>query len=341
MTVDVEYLSVEREAAYAQFVAGHPDALISYTLAYRDLLVETLGCQPRYAVALRDAEVVGVMPMMSVEGEPGTVLNSLPYFGSNGGPLAGDAQARDALCAWYSEQAREDGVVAATVVANPLAANVADVVHDIVDSRIAHVTALAGEGAAQAGISPAIDGSARRNVAKAQRLGTAVAVENDRFDELQSLHRHSMAAIGAPVKAPQFFDAVRRNFRPATDFDLYVARTGGEAVAALLVFYCGRTVDYYVPAVAPPRRAEQPMAAILVQAMRDAARRGFTRWNWGGSPPAHQSLQRFKAKWGGVPTEYHYKTKLNDTSLLRARREDILTAYPGFFVVPFCCLAEA
>ncbi len=341
MTVSVTPLTVEREVSYAEFVAAHPDALISYTLAYRDLLVETLGCQPRYAVAVRDAAVVGVMPMMSVDGEPGTVLNSLPYFGSNGGPLAGDAQACDALCAWYSEQTRGHGVVAATVVANPLAQAAADVVHDVVDSRIAHVTALAGGGGADAGILVAIDGSARRNVAKARRLGTAVAVENDRFDELQALHRQSMTAIGAPVKAPEFFDAVVRHFRPSTDFDLYVARTDGAAVAALLVFYCGQTVDYYVPAVSPPHRAEQPMAAILLQAMGDAARRGFTRWNWGGSLPAHHSLQRFKAKWGGVPTEYHYKTKLNDPSLLRARPEEILAAYPGFFVVPFCCLAEA
>jgi hypothetical protein len=341
VTVDVAPLSAEHEAPYARFVAAHPDALISYTLGYRDLLVETLGCRPRYAVALRDAAVVGVMPMMSVEGGPGSVLNSLPYFGSNGGPLAADATACDALCAWYAEQTRGDGVVAATVVANPLVADVADVVHDIVDSRIAHVTALRRDGDGGADVLAAIDGAARRNVAKAQRLGTTVAVENDAFGELQSLHRQSMAAIGAPVKAAQFFDAVPRSFRPLADFDVYVARTDGEAVAALLVFYCAQTVDYYVPAVSPRHRAEQPMAAILARAMSDAARRGFTRWNWGGSLPSHHSLQRFKAKWGGVPTEYLYKTKLNDASLLHARREEILAAYPGFFVVPFSCLDAA
>ncbi len=50
MTVQVAILSAEREAAYGSFVADHPDAQISFTLAYRDLLVELIGCQARHAV---------------------------------------------------------------------------------------------------------------------------------------------------------------------------------------------------------------------------------------------------------------------------------------------------
>lgn len=80
------------------------------------------------------------------------------------------------------------------------------------------------------------------------------------------------------------------------------------------------------------------MAAILFQALTDAARRGMTQWNWGGSWPSHESLQRFKAKWGGEPHEYRYTTKLNDHAILRASPDEILAAYPGFFVVPFASL---
>ena len=338
MTVRVTRLPSDRDAAYASFVADHPDAQISYTLAYRDLLTELLGCQARYAVALRGEAVVGVMPLMSFEGVAGTVLNSLPYFGSNGGPLADDAEACDALCAWYAEEAQAPGIVAATVIANPFAARAPSVVHDVTDVRIAHVTSLTGDGDAHDRIWAAIDGSARRNVGKAQRCGTVVAVENASLADLEHLHRRSMAAIGASIKSHEFFAGVQRHFQPGIDFDLYVARIGGEAVAALLVFYCAKTVDYYVPAVSPEHRSEQPMAAILLQAMSDAARSGRVRWNWGGSWPSHESLQRFKAKWGGAPCEYRYETKLNDRSLLQASQQDLLTAYPGFYVVPFSCL---
>ncbi|MFN2613019.1 MAG: hypothetical protein ABR536_06600, partial [Solirubrobacterales bacterium] len=105
MEVGVGYLSTEGESAYSRYVGSHPDALISYTLPYRNMLVELLGGQARYAVALREGAVVGVMPLMSTTGAFGTILNSLPYFGSNGGPLSDDRQALDALWAWYSEEA--------------------------------------------------------------------------------------------------------------------------------------------------------------------------------------------------------------------------------------------
>ena len=340
MSVEVIGLTEATEAAYRGYVADHPRALISYTLAYRDLLAELLGCHPRYAVALRAGAVAGVMPLMSQGGVFGTVLNALPYFGSSGRPLASDPEAYEALGAWYAKEARRDGVVAATAIANPLAAEDPSLVHDLADRRIAHVTALAGDGAPEKRIWAAIDGSARRNVAKAMRCGTDVAVENGGFEELDSLHRRAMGAIGAQVKAPEFFTAVPRHFSPGADYDVYVARIGGAAVAALLVFYCAGTVDYYVPAVSPAHRSEQPMAMILIKAMADAAGRGLARWNWGGSWPSHESLQRFKAKWGGIPREYRYETALNDRGLLRARPREILAAYPGFFVVPFSALVE-
>jgi len=338
--VEVAGLAAWREQDYTNFVAAHPAALISYTLAYRDMLVELLGCEPRYAVALREETVVGVMPLMSLEGERGTVLNALPYFGSNGGPLADDAEADEALGAWYAAEARAEGVLAGTVIANPLAQRDMQIAGDLDDMRVGHVTPLAGDGDAQARISAAIDGSARRNVAKAQRCRTRVTIDNDAFEHLESLHRRSMEAIGAQVKDHAFFTAVARHFRAGTDFDLYVAHTEEEAAAALLVFYCGATVDYYVPAVSPEHRSEQPMAAILLQAMTDAAQRGFAHWNWGGSWPRHEGLQRFKAKWGGVRREYRYATTLNDQAVLSARPKEILAAYPGFFVVPFSSLDE-
>ena len=341
MSVEVVSLTSQREADYARFVAAHPDALSSYTLGYRDLLADLLGCDGAHAIALRDDAVVGVLPLMSLDGDLGRVLNALPYFGSNGGPLAADDDALDALCAWYADQAGGAGVVAATVIANPLVARPPSVVHDLVDRRIGHVTPLPGDGDARERILAAIDGSARRNVRKAERCNTTVRLENDSFAELEALHRASMAAIGAQIKSPEFFAAVTRHLRAGEDYGLYVARIDGEAVAALLLLYCAQSADYYVPAVSPDHRAEQPMAAILLEAMSDAAERGVAHWNWGGSWPSHETLQRFKAKWGGVAREYRYETKLNDAALLERRAEDILVAYPGFYVVPFASLAEA
>jgi hypothetical protein len=83
------------------------------------------------------------------------------------------------------------------------------------------------------------------------------------------------------------------------------------------------------------------MAMILLAAMSEAARRGFTNWNWGGSWPSHESLQRFKAKWGGQPRRYRYATNVGNPGLVKSTKAELLEQYPGFFVVPFDSLEQS
>jgi hypothetical protein len=339
MTIEIVSLSPDRESAYAQFVQSHPNALISYTLPYRNFLLELLGCQARYAMAVRNEEVLGVLPLMIMHGSYGPVLNALPYFGSSGSPLVTDGGAAELLMDWYCSEAAAAGVAAATMIGNPLAPAPTRP-HEHSDYRIAHITTLTGEGEPASRISALIDPSARRNVHKAQRCGTEVTIENDAFEELEALHRASMEAIGAQVKSPAFFKGVPRHFQPGIDYDLYIGRIDEAPAGALLIFYCGKTVDYFMPAASPEHRSSQPMAAILLEAMAEAARRGYTTWNWGGSWPTHESLQRFKAKWGGQPREYRYATNVGNAALLKATKEELLAQYPGFFVVPFQSLQQ-
>ena len=335
--VQVLEVCAESQAAYTRFVDGHPAALVTYSLRYRDLLTELLGCESSYAMATRGDQVVGVMPLMSSHGEVGEVLNSLPYFGSNGGPLVTSEEAADALLSWYEERVGRDGVAAATVVGNPLSPSQAPR-HELAEDRVAHVTDLTGPDACDERVWRMIDGSARRNVKKTQRLGTLVAVENEAFPELEALHRAAMGAIGAQAKDPEFFTAVQRHFRPGEDFDLFVARLDGEPAGALLIFYSASAVDYYIPAASPEHRSAQPMAAVLLAALIQAAERGLEHWNWGGSRPDQDALMRFKAKWGGRPHPYRYWTAVKRPELLDASPEALLAAYPGFFVVPFAAL---
>ncbi|MGH9265387.1 MAG: GNAT family N-acetyltransferase [Acidimicrobiales bacterium] len=336
--VDVVELGPDGEEAYEHFVAHHPHALIYHSLRFRDFLVDLLGAGPRYGVALGGGGVVGVLPVMAADGPYGTVLNSLPYFGSNGGVLVATPAARAALGAWYDRMAGT-GVAAATVVANPLDTGADPPVHDVADVRIGCMTPLSGEGDPDERLTALIDGSARRNVAKAGRSGVQVDVDNGSgFGPLEEMHRAGMDAIGGRAKSPEFFAAVQRCFRPGDDYDVYVARIGDEVVAALLVFWYGAAAEYYVPATRPDRRSEQPMAAILHRALVDAAARGLRWWNWGGSWVSQENLIRFKTKWGGIPREYRYWTRVNDGDLLAAEPGRLTEGYPGFFVVPYASL---
>ncbi len=336
-------LTPEWEDDYESFVLSHPDALVYYSLRFRNLLTDVLHCRPCYAIAVENRAVTGVLPLMASEGRYGMVLNSLPYFGSNGGILAQNDRARKALEQWYRHVVAETSIAASTVVANPLNTDTVPVVDDLVSDRVGHITFFRDWRVESPGrqVWAAIESSARRNVNKASRHSVVVTTENDNLDELAVLHRQSMALTGAPIKEPPFFGSVPIHFRPGLDYAVYMARIRGQPVAALLLFYYAETVDYYMPALHPDYRSLQPMAAILYRAMADAISRGFQRWNWGGSGVSHESLIRFKEKWGGQRRTYRYWIKVNNPDLRSTTAATISQEYPGFFVLPFCRLAAS
>ena len=65
------------------------------------------------------------------------------------------------------------------------------------------------------------------------------------------------------------------------DWSVFTAFHDGCPVAALLLFYFNKTVEYFTPVTVHEYRNFQPMSLIVFEAMRDAINRGMTNWNWG------------------------------------------------------------
>ena len=57
---------------------------------------------------------------MAMDGPLGTVLNSLPYYGSNGCLIGADPVARAELVTAYRNQVQAPGIAASTLIENPL-----------------------------------------------------------------------------------------------------------------------------------------------------------------------------------------------------------------------------
>ncbi len=342
MTVHIEPLADGVTPDYDAFLEEQDESLLYYSSSYRAFLMDLLGCDCQYWVAREEGCVTGILPIMEVDGPFGRVINSLPYYGSNGGVLANSKPAAEALWRQFDASAAADGVVAATVVGNPLRSDEPPPVpFDLVDERIGQFTPLTAGDDLGAAVFETIDGSTRRNVRKAQKSGVVVDVDCTAIDFLEAVHRQNMADIGGKAKSPRFFSTFPRHFEPDRDFRIYVARIDGEPVAALLLFYFNRTVEYFTPVTVGVHRNSQPMALIVYQAMMDAAGRGYARWNWGGTWLTQDGVYRFKRKWGAEDRRYRYFIKVNDKSLLSRGREELLNAYPDVYVVPFDQLRAA
>jgi hypothetical protein len=327
----IEVLTPEREEEYARFVRSQPDGLLSHSLPYRDLLLEHLGCRAEYLIALEGGEIRGVLPIMWADHDGDSVANSLPYYGSHGSVLGASAPARDALLAAWAERATDPRTAAATLVSNPFSPErIPEPPHDLTDQRINQATALPAE---------TVEPSAHRNARKALRLGTEVTREADAMDDLFRIHQANMADLGGRAKRSDFFEGVRRHFRPGDDYDVYVARLDGEVTAALLLFWFGEVAEYFTPVVEHDHRSNQPLAAILAQALEDAGGRGIRWFNWGGTWDSQDGVYRFKHKWGARDVRYHYFVKVNDRALLDHSARDLRDRFGDFYVVPFSALA--
>lgn len=320
------------------FVRRHPDALFYHSRGYPQLLADLLGARDVSLAAVTGGEVTGVLPLLAQDGPHGTVLNSLPYYGSNGGVLATDRSAAEALAHAYNELATAAGTLSATLVPSPFADSGVDVVHNLTDERTVQFTRIGGLD--EEGLLELVDSSARRNVKKARRTGYAVTRDAQATDRLWQLHDANIRAIGGRPKSRRFFELVRERFTAGDDYDLWVATLDGDVAAALLVFYWQRTAEYFTPAVDVDHRSGQPLAGILAEAMTEAARRGMEVWNWGGTWLSQESLFRFKRKWGAEARPYTYRTQLNDERVLSLPRAGILAAYPDFYVAPFSALKK-
>jgi len=315
------------------FVAEHAAGLVYYTSAYRRFLLRLLDCRCASLIAWEDDDVAGVLPLLSMEGRFGTVLNSLPFFGSNGGVLARTAAAERALLDAFEARAGASSVGAATWIANPFAAT-AIPRHDIVDERISQWTDLADRDS-QTGLPRGIESSAHRNVNKAKAEGITVRETPDGLDCLERMHRDNMARIGGREKPAAFFAAVRDALEFGRDWSLYVAMLAGSEIGALLLFHAATTVEYIMPGIVEEARSMQPTALLIAQAMRDAMSRGYRRWNWGGTWLSQDGVYRFKRKWGAQETRYRYFIKLNNERMLGATPAELAAIYPYFYSVPY------
>ena len=106
-------------------------------------------------------------------------------------------------------------------------------------------------------------------------------------------------------------------------------------VAALLLLYFHRVVEYFTPVVVADARSLQPLSLIILESMLDAVHRSCRYWNWGGTWPTQDGVYRFKKRWGTTDFPYRYWTNIYDSSIRSESPEHLLDRYPYFYVYPF------
>ena len=336
----IEILNPHIAERYEAFLMARSETLLYQSWRYQSLLLDLLGCRQQSLLVMDSHEnVLAALPLMAMDGPMGTVLNSLPFYGSNGALIGEDEAARAELLIAYRKMVQVPGMAASTLIENPLAPGGADgLVYDLVDNRIGQLTPLPPAGDHEVILMRSFHYKTRNMVRKAKKLEVRVIVDNDAIPFLLSVHEENMREIGGLAKSKRFFDVLPQHFRQDQDYRLYVANLEDKPVAAVLVFFYNRTVEYFMPVVRKEYRDSQALSAAIFHAMCDAAVQGYAWWNWGGTWPSQDGVYRFKSRWGTQDLPYRYFTSVHNLEILKADPAELLAAYPSFFTVPFSAL---
>jgi hypothetical protein len=329
-------LKAKDYAAYSSFLLAQPTSLFYASLKYRSFLEDLLRCQSHYCIVKDCDTITAALPLMFRDGSLGRVYNSLPYYGSNGGIVARSANEAAYLIATYNDIVSKETVAASNLIANPLdRVDYTGLSHDVTDGRIGQFTPLLHADEPGDAFMQAFHSKTRNMIRKAQKAGITVEVNNAALDFVQETHGENMAAIGGRAKSPRFFDLVDKHFQAGSDYRIYVARAGTETIAAALLFYFNKTVEYFTPVIKEAYRSLQPLSLIIFQAMIEAAQMGYDWWNWGGTWNSQQGVYRFKSRWNTTDIDYTYYVKINRAELYTIAKERLLEEYDGFFTIPF------
>jgi hypothetical protein len=330
----IKKLNKDLYNAYNQFLLEHPNALFYHSLKYKEFLETLLGCRSEYLLLCDSSNHIrGILPLMVKNGTYGKVVNSLPYYGSNGSILVNEVDQEKILLNEYYKYLENEDIVASTIISNPLDDSVYNYRHNFKDERIGQWTNI--KEISEKTLMEKIDSSTRRNIRKAIKQDIQISINNNAIDFLQKVHNDNMAAIGGIPKEDKFFKLFPNQFEAGTDFNIYIASKNNKPIAGLLVFYFKGVVEYFTPVIDHEFRSDQPLALIIYNAMLDASRNNAVWWNWGGTWLNQEGLYKFKKKWGALDKPYYYYTICEDKSFECLKKEDLLNSYNNFFTLPF------
>ena len=353
----IELMTLKDEPMYEALSASCEESLLYTSLQYRDFLKAFLPqAKDCYLVAIDGMDMIGALPAFSFTGEYGTVINSLPFYGSNGGvivhPKASDSRRiKTHLIFAFQDLALQRKAVASTIITSPYETDLPiyeETSYTAIDERIGQISCLPNHLDHIEDIDQLLleqyHYKTRNMVRKAQKQAMKVhhAEDNKILETLCQIHTDNMNTIGGRAKPWSFFCAVRDHFRYGDQYRVYFAEFENKIVAALLLIYYNKTVEYYTPAIVAEYRSLQPLSAIIHKAMHDACLDGYRYWNWGGTWKSQDGVYLFKNRWGAADKPYRYYITENTQfgSFRHLKKEVLEASYPMFYTIPYACLEE-
>lgn len=333
----IKNFTADFEFEYENFILNHQNSMMYHSIKYINFLKGLIRAKTLCIVSRNDGKIDGVLPIMYKDGKFGRVMNSLPYYGSNGSVLTSCEQTTHLILNFYDQISNYSTVASSTIITNPFDIksifDKTDFTHK--DYRIGQFTDIEFSENHREKLFKKYHYKTRNVIRKALKHNVNVVIDNSKLNLLYQLHKDNMESIGGIAKEIEIIDHIKQIYKENQDYKVYIAKYENKIVAGLLVFYFKETVEYYMPVINNEYRNLQALSLLIFEAMTEASVFGFKNWNWGGTWESQKGVYSFKKKWGTIDKNYYYLTKINNEEIYTLDEETLLSEYSNFYVIPF------
>lgn len=336
----------ESDDAIVRFLDLIDNSMIYYSPRYLAAVAGNIDAsRAGYLVADEGGKISGILPIVEkTVPSVGTVINSLPYYGSHGGVLtAGDGQEKTAASLWerFVDYAENRGAFSVTVITNPFAAGwnsdeLKKLGFTLIDERTSQSRSLQTSGAdLRDDLLDSFHQKARNSVRKG--LKTGLEVREDASDAaiewVHSVHEESISSMGGIAKKLSDFHRFRDHLKDG--FRCFLGSVDGVDCCGLVILSYRGTIEYFTPVSTQPFRNHQVLPALILEVMALLSAEGNQLWNWGGTWKSQSGVYRFKDRLGSVPRPYFYFNRYSEREQDHLSPEECLLHFPGFYVRRF------
>ncbi len=282
------------DPALEAFVRAHPAATPFHLPQWSRAIAAGTGQRAHLLVAARGGEIVGLLPLTEIRSR--LFGNSLVStgFGVDGGILADDPAAVDALAGTAVQLAATLGCPSVELRGGILP----DGWQRAEGTYAGFVRALPGDEEDVLGTIP------RKQRAEVRRaLGFGLEIGLGDADAHYRTYAESVRNLGTPVFPRSLFRAVLEGF--GDEADILTVSKGGRALASVLSLYLNGTVYPYWGGGTRAARGARANELMYYELMRHAVRRGCTRFDFGRSKLGTGAFA-FKKNWGFEPRPLVY-----------------------------------
>ncbi|ABW30710.1 GNAT family N-acetyltransferase [Acaryochloris marina] len=322
------------------------NSLMHYTPQYLEFLSRVLiNVEVAYLVARYHGELKGLLPLaICNDSNMGTVINSLPFFGSHGGPIVVDRdnskQINLDLLHAFKELAIERQSRSATLIENPFHPLddilIAASGGSVVDDRIGQFTRLPqGKSDIEEALFSSIHVKTRNAIRKGQKYGQRILRRTDSpaIEWLQKVHEQSIQALGGIAKPLNIFQTLMDIFDDKAR--VYIGECDNQPTSGLFVILYGNTVEYFTPVIESEFKNKQLLSSLIFSVMADLTREGYSVWNWGGTWRSQEGVYRFKKRWGAQDYPYRYLNQVMDPDFKFQSKNALVKSFPFFYLFKY------